>query len=272
MGTHHGYRRNLAGLLFLVALVALCCGGCGKTASKGGPAFEPARSEPWIVNSGAVAEEPDDGTVTICDEPSADMAEAGVLGYSDPTASEPMSTPSLTDNGCMFEQMGDTDDGCSEPVTPSMANWGEDRVEMMGEESNGEANEGLESGGYPEGMYDETPWTPEVTEQEYTPEPTGDMDDRGSDTVVPYIEGENQTTPDGNCVDVTSDGLGTTTMNGMSWIWANDFRLILNSWWQATITGADDSDTRPYEAYIPGMPPEGDTVASGDDAALGPPP
>jgi len=272
MGTHHGYRRNLAGLLFLVALVALCCGGCGKTASKGGPAFEPARSEPWIVNSGAVAEEPDDGTVTICDEPSADMAEAGVLGYSDPTASEPMSTPSLTDNGCRFEQMGDRDDGCSETVTPSMANWGEDRMEMMGEESNGETNEGLESGGYHEGMYDETPWTPEVTEQEYTPEPTSDLDQGGSDPEVPYMEGENETTPDGNSVDVTSDGLGTTTLNGMNWIWANDMRLVLHSWWQATIAVRDNSEVRPYEAYIPSMPPGVDKSESGTEPEPGPSP
>jgi len=272
MGTQHVYSRNLAGFLFLVALVALFCGGCGKTVSKGGPAFEAASSEPCAVESDGVTGESDEGTLTISDEPSADMTETGVLGYSDPTADEGMSTPTLTEDGCTLEQVGDTYNGCSDKVTPSMANWGEDRMEMMDEESNGEMNEGLESGDYHDGMYEETPWTPEVTDQEYTPEPTGDMDDSGSDTVVPYIDGENETTTDGNCVDVPSHGLGTTTMYGMSWMWASDARVVLSSWWQAMIAVADDADARPYEAYIAGMPPDAGTGESGNDSESGPSP
>jgi hypothetical protein len=177
MGTHHVYSGKLVGQLFLVALVALCCGGCGKTASQGGPAFEPAGPEPCVVHSDGVAGESDEGTVTICDEPGADMAETGVLGYSDPTVTEAVSTPSVPEDEGTPEQEGNKGDNESGTMTPWMANWGEDRVQMIDEGSNGETNEGLESEGNHEGMYEETPCTPDVTQEEYTPKPTGDMED-----------------------------------------------------------------------------------------------
>ncbi len=284
MGTQHVYSRSLAGFLFLVALVALCCGGCGKTVSRGGPAFEPAWSEPCVVNSEGVAGESDEGTLTVSDEPAGDMAEAGVLGYSDPAAGEGMPTPFVTEDGYMPEQIGDADASSSEQVTPWMANWGEDRMEAMDEESNVEMNESGEPGDYQSGMYEETPWTPPVTEQEYTPEPTGDtegeytpepttdLENDGSDTVVPYLNGENETTTGGGCFDVTSDGFGTATMNGMSWMWANNTRLVLNPWWQAMITGGHEIDVPRYEAYLPGMLRDVDTSESSYDPEARPSP
>lgn len=226
MGTQHVYSRKLAGFLFLVALVALCCGGCGKTVSKGGPALEPALSEPCLVNSEGVAGESDEETLTISDEPTGDTAEASVLGYSDAAAGEDMPTPFVTKDGYMSDQIGDTDAGSSETVTPWMGNWGEDRMEVRNEESNVEMNESGEPGDYPDGMYEETPCTPPVTEQEYTPEatgnteeeytpeptgdteqgytpePTNDCDNDASNTVVPYLDGENETTIGGDCSDV----------------------------------------------------------------------
>ncbi len=282
MGTHHVCSRSLAGLLFLAALVALCCGGCGKTVSKGGPAFEPAQPEPCIVNSEASAGEPDEGTVAISDEPSADMAEAGVLGYSDPEASEAKCTPPVTEDEGVSEPVGEVGDNYSETMTPSMAYWGEDRMEMIDEESNGETTEGLEWEDDHSGMDEETPYTPEGTEQkytpkpsgdveqEYTPEPTGDGNDEDSTVVTPYLDGENETATDGNCVDVTSQGLDSAMMYGMGWVWASDVRLLLNSWLQAIITVANDSDVRPYEAYLPSMPPDAGTGESGIDSEPAP--
>jgi hypothetical protein len=284
MGTHHVCSRSLAGLLFLAALVALCCGGCGETVSKGGPAFEPAQSEPCVAGSEASAGESDEGTVSISDEPSADMAEAGVLGYSDPEAGEVGGTAPLTEDECVSEQVGDEGSDDSGTMTPSMVYWGEDRMEMIDEESNSETTEGLESGEYHESMNEETPCTPEGAgqecapkptgdmEQEYTPEPAGDGNDEGSTVVTPYFDGENETTTDGNCVDVTSQGLDSTMMYGTSWMWASDVRLVLNSWWQGMITVTNDNEVRSCEAYIPAMPPDAGAGESGNDLEPGPEP
>jgi hypothetical protein len=171
-----------------------------------------------------------------------------------------------------------------------MANWGEDWLDVVNEESNVEMNEGGEPGDYHNGMYEETPCTPPVTEQEYTPgptanagqeytpeptgdtereymseptsdpepecmreptgdtaeecapEPTTDSENDSSDTAVPYLDGENETATGGDCFDVTLDGFGTATMNRMNWTWANNVRLVLNSWWQAMVTGGDEID------------------------------
>ncbi len=84
MGAQHVYSRSLAGLLLLVALVALCGGGCGRTVSQECPILEPIWSAPCLSNSNEVTREPDEKTLTTSDEPTGNMAEAGVLGYSDP--------------------------------------------------------------------------------------------------------------------------------------------------------------------------------------------
>ncbi len=84
MGTQHVYSRSLAGFLLLAALVTLTCGGCGRTVSKECPVLEPIWSAPCMSNSDEVARESDQETLAISDEPTANMAGAGVLGYSDP--------------------------------------------------------------------------------------------------------------------------------------------------------------------------------------------
>jgi hypothetical protein len=64
--------------------------------------------------------------------------------------------------------------------------------------------------------------------------------------------------------------LGTTTTSGMSWRWANDVRLLLNSWWQAMITVPRQTEAPRYEAYIPSMASEVETGESGNDGGLAP--
>ncbi len=317
MGTQYVYNHSIAGFLLLAALVALACGGCGETVSNGCPVLEPVWSAPCIGNSDEVAQESDEGTVTISDEPNPDRAEAGVLGYSDPEANEAKPTPSLTEDGDTLEQIGDTEAGDSEQGTSWMADWGEDRLDVVNEESNGKINEGGEPGNYHNGMYEETPCTPPVTEQEYMPEPVadsgqaytseptndgereympertggseeeyrpeptsdpeqeymrepaGDGDDAGSDTIVPYLDGEDETTVGGECFDGTSDGLGSVMMNRMNWMWVNNVRLVLNPWWQAMMTGADETDVPRYEADLPSTLGDVDTSGSSCDPEAG---
>ena len=286
MGTHHVHSRTLAGFLFLVALVALCCGGCGKTFSWEEPRLGPAQPEPSVAGSEGSAGESDKAMVSIPDEPGTDAPEVGVLGYSDPAVSEAACVHARAEDGWMSEQMGDNDDGCTEAATPSMANWGEDRMEMIGEESNGETNDGLEPGDYHEGTYEETSWNPPVTEQEYTPEPTsdteqeytleatvdteqeykpeptGDGNDSGSDVMVPYPDSDNGTTTDGDSADVAANDPTIATLYGMGRQWASKVPLVLESWWEAMVPATNEREAPRYETSIPSMPSDVDTTGS----------
>ena len=180
-----------------------------------------------------------------------------------------------------MEQVGETDYDCSDKGAPWMANWGEDRMEVIGEESKGEMNEGLDCGEYRDAMYGETPCTAEGTEQEYTreptgdteegylPAPTGDGDDSGSEVVTPYIDGENETPTESNSVEATPDCRANSTKDGMNWMGTDNVRLFLGSWRQTVTAVADETGVSPYGAHIPSMPSAADTGKSGHDP--GPP-
>ncbi len=101
MGAQHVYSRSLAGLLLLVTLVALCGGGCGRAVSQECPILEPIWSAPCLSNSSEVARKPDEKTLTTSDEPTGNMAEAGVWGYSDPADGprDEASLPGALSNG-----------------------------------------------------------------------------------------------------------------------------------------------------------------------------
>jgi len=288
----------------LAALVALCCGGCGKAVSREGPALETPGPQPYAVSSD-VAGEPEEGTVAICDEPSPDMGEAGVWGYADPSGNETMRAASVTEDGYTWGQTGGMGDGCPDKVTPWMANWGEDRLGVMNEESISQMNEGEESDEYVYRRYEETPCTPGTTEpeytpapavdteqeyapgptgdseqkytpepgndteQEYTPEPAGDGDDSGCDVAGPYLDGENETPSDANSSNGTLEGFGLTTMSDMNWRWTSTMHMFLNSWRQAMITATDETGVSWCEAFLPAMAPEVGRSEPSDDPEPG---
>jgi len=271
MGTHV-YSRSLAGLLVLAMVVVLCVWGCGKTVSTGGFTAEPPHPEGCVVGSEGLAEEPGEGTVTISDEPRADVAEASVLGYSDPATRDAMATPALCGEGCSWEQPGDRSDGYSETVAPWMSSQGEERMEMLDEEPNPEMNEGDGFVGHDETPCEETPGMPAATEEECTPEQTKDVDNGSSETVAPGINGEDETMTDSDSVGVIPDKVGTTSRDDMSWMWMNDVRLIMSNWWQAIVAVENYPDMTPYEGYMASTSYGGDRDESGTDRELGPSP
>ncbi len=279
METQHVYSRSLAGLLLLVALVALSCGGCGETVSKGGPVLEPVWSAPCLSNSDEFVRGSDEETLTISDEPSGDMAEAGVLGYSDPAANEGMPTPSLAEDEGGWEPVGDTDAGSSEVATPWRANWGEDRMEMINEEPGVEVSEFGEPGDHHNGVYEETPCTPPVTEQEYTPEPTDNTGQEYTPEPAGASEREYVAEPTGGTEpeykpEPTSDPepeyMQEPAGDGND-AGCDAVGPCLDSE-NETTTGGNCSDVSRYEADLPSALPDGGTSESGTEPEPGPGP
>lgn len=167
METNHVYSRGLATVLLVVGLVTFCHGQCGTTLYQEGPTCVAPDPGPCVVSQ--VSDTADEATATIWDEPSGDMAEAGILGYSDPTA-EAAPTLVIPEDGGTLEPAEDTDHGCPTRVSSGMA-------EPTEREYISEPTLVTEQDYVPEPSRvmeeDYTPGPTQVMEQGYTPEPTG---------------------------------------------------------------------------------------------------
>jgi len=273
MRTHHVHSRNLVGLFFFAVLVVLYGGGCGKTVCTDHQALACPEADRCPVGSERMAGAGGEGMVTICDEPRADTdAVGGFMGYCDPASSDSMSTWAVAEEGCTSGPVGDVDEDRSDTVTAYIGGE-EEGMRTNDEEYRPEMNEASGFVDHDDATYDEVPWTPAVTDQEGTPEQTGDIDDDSSDTAGPGIDEGNETTVDASSFGaISDDGLGNTVVDEAGWTWMNNVRLVASQWWQAIITIENDTDVPPYEGYIPSTPSDVEAGESGNDLTAGPPP
>jgi len=239
MATQYGYSRSLAAVLF-VALLVLLYGGCAKSTSTSHVAVTSANSDAGGSCSAGIVSEGEDGAMRVYDEPAMGESEAGTfLGYRDPDYTGEAWTPTVSEEEIASGRYGDTDEGYSGMVMPASNGYEEEGAPTMHEEPTTYLQETGMSVGDDKPLYEETPSTEPGDTDEYAPGQTDEMDSDRSDTVTPWLEGENSEA-------VMSDSPDTAT--------------------------TDDPNLVPDETPIYETSPSGDMNETNNDDTPGPPP
>jgi hypothetical protein len=195
MTTQRLYSYSLMAFL-VVALLALGTGGCGNSGATARRPIETGNQVPaWVGTDGMNYAEQDAGM--IGDEPTGEEYEADVpMGYREPGYSDTMDTGTVADDEsseamtCYGEEETSTegteecdmDDGSTMPLGDEE----EEGDPMISEDSGDETGEGS-------AVIEEDGTAPQTEDESY------------SDTVAPYIGGEDETAPDPNVDDPMSD-------------------------------------------------------------------
>lgn len=241
MTTQRIDNRSMVGFL-VVALLVLGAGGCGNSSSTARRAIETDNQVPGWIGAEGVTYADEENAGMICDEPTADEYETGMpMGYQEPGYSDTMETGIGTDDEYGPGQTEDMDEestscygeeGESTEITEESGMVDEDdstdrdvdwTPAVTEEEESSQNNDMDESSMMPstveqeedgnqmisEDSSDETGETSAVTDEEGTSPQTEGNGEGDSNTVAPWISGEDQTMPDPDGDDTISESDST---------------------------------------------------------------